>query len=117
MRPCPPGLMRGTDRVGLLVSPPGGPTACPKGCSTGVEVKLAEDEFEMMDGLDIKLEELEGIMLEPTVGNGLDISTAVRNRTWPVCPCGLPAIGLHFRSMCQFESPHSPVQFFLTLFK
>ena len=80
MRPCPPGLMRGTWRGGLPVSPPpGGPTDCPKGCSAGVEV-----EFEMRDGLDIKLEGLAGMMFEPGVGNGLDISTAVRNRTWPV---------------------------------
>ena len=66
-------------------------------------MRLAEDgiEFDMrldvMDGLDIKLEadeELAGIMLEPAV-DGLDISTAVRNRTWPVCPCGLPAIDQH----------------------
>ena len=85
MRPCPPGLMRGTWRGGLPVSPPGGgPTDCPKGCSAAVEVKLAEDEFEMMDGLEIKLEELAGMMFEPAVGNGLDISTAVRNRTCPV---------------------------------
>ena len=44
-----------------------------------MEVRLAEDEFDMrlgvMDELDIKLEEL-----EPAV-DGLDISTAVRNRT------------------------------------
>ena len=97
--------MRGTGRVALPPSPPGGappggPTACPKGWSAGVvpgfEVSLAEDEFDMrlgvMDGLDIKLEEL-----EPAV-DGLDISTAVRNRTWPVCPWGLPAIGLDIRS-------------------
>ena len=85
MRPCPPGLMRGTGRDALPLSPAGagGPTACPKAWSAGVgpgfEVRLAEDEFDMrlgvMDGLDIKLEEL-----EPAV-DGFDISTAVRKRT------------------------------------
>ena len=107
MRPCPPGLMRGTGRAALPPSPPGGPTACPKGWSAGVvpglEVRLAEDEFDMrlgvMDGLDIKLEEL-----EPAV-DGLDISTAVRNRTWPVCPWGLPAIGLDNRSAFNMHNP------------
>ena len=126
MRPCPPGVMRGTGRGALPVSPPGegppgppdppgppgpgGPTACPNGWSVGVvpgfEVRLAEDEFDMrlgvMDGLDIKLE-LAGIMLEPTA-DGLDISTAVRNRTWPVCPWGLPVIGLYLRIVYPLKS-------------
>ena len=104
MRPWPPGLMRVTGRGALPLSPPPvEPTACPKGCSAdGVpefEVKLAEEDIEfdmrldVMDELDIKLEAEEelAIMLEPAV-DGFDISTAVRNRTWPVCPCGLPAM-------------------------
>ena len=63
-----------------------------------LEVRLAEEGIELdirldvMDGLDIKLEaddEL-AIMLELAV-DGFDISTAVRKRTCPVCPCGLPS--------------------------
>ena len=56
----------------------------------------------VIDGLDIKLE-LAGIMLEPTA-DGLDISTAVRNRTWPVCPWGLPVIGLYLRIVYPLKS-------------
>ena len=75
-------------------------------------MRLAEDGIEfdkrldVMDGLDIKLEaqeELTGNMLEPAV-DGLDISTAVRNRTWPVCPCGLPVIDQ--RQICPYYHHH-----------
>ena len=86
IRPCPPGLMRGTGRRARPPSPP----ACwtkgwPRAPRSVDEVVPDTDEqrLDVTDELDTKLGEELARMLFDDVG-GLVISTAVKNRTWPV---------------------------------
>ena len=85
MRPCPPGLMRGTGRRARPPSPPVCWTkGCPRARSVDEVVPDADEErLDVTDELDTKLVEELARMLFDDVG-GLVISTAVKNRTWPV---------------------------------
>ena len=82
MRPCPPGLMRGTGR---RARPPSPPDCWAKGCprARSVVPDADEERLDVTDELDTKLGEELARMLFDDVG-GLVISTAVKNRTWPV---------------------------------
>ena len=85
MRPCPPGLMRGTGR---RARPPSPPACWAKGCPSARSVDEVvpdadEERLDVTDELDTKLGEELARMLFDDVG-GLVISTAVKNRTWPV---------------------------------
>ena len=97
MRPGPPGLMRGTGRWARPPSPPACWTnGCPRAPRSVDEVVPDADEqrLDVTDELDTKLGEELARMLFDDVG-GLVISTAVKNRTWPVWPCGFPAVRQH----------------------
>ena len=85
MRPCPPGLMRGTGRRARPPSPPAcWANGCPSARSVDEVVPDADEErLDVTDELDTKLVEELARMLFDDVG-GLVISTAVKNRTWPV---------------------------------
>ena len=86
MRPGPPGLMRGTGRRARPPSPHAGWTkGCPRAPRSVDEVVPDTDEqrLDVTDELDTKLGEELARMLFDDVG-GLVISTAVKNRTWPV---------------------------------
>ena len=85
MRPCPPGLMRGTGRRARPPSPPACWTnGCPRARSVDEVVPDTDEQrLDVTDELDTKLGEELARMLFDDVG-GLVISTAVKNRTWPV---------------------------------
>ena len=86
MRPCPPGLKRGTGRRARPPSPPACCVAkgCPSARSVDEVVPDADEErLDVTDELDTKLGEELARMLFDDVG-GLVISTEVKNRTWPV---------------------------------